>query len=619
MGAIIGPHAKVIGAAPDIFMPDRHGEIVAPGGAGQFVLADYPLTFVGDRRCNDRWGLPVDELLDYLVFDWSDGDGPAPLVGPSLAAAGSPVQGVASPWTRHDDVDVTMTAFAANQNYTSATLLNPSSGQDAVILYIGRRFHAATGILVATRTVAAGWQIYETNANIKFRSDDGTNSATSVAPMSPGGLIIVGVTFEAGANQKLYINGKPEATTDVSALGALAGVGFGLNSRPDAQQDLAADASRTMIWYGNGIAAIADDDWWARVAASMMGIHPRTGAVGATYSRTGARVYDLGSRIHVLAPGIAPAGNAVGRANEDAATTKTYKNCQIVVGDDAILTATGGMTLSVDSQAAALEEDGCRELGLNAFKVVNATGSDQYVYYGATVGNLNTHWPSVRGRANTSWAEVGLYRPAVPTWTGAAYLVSGYQNRATDGITPVHADQVWGLKIPDNSTVRFILSCLTESAIRPPEVSNLALAATASVGEGVITLPSTLQLDDRGGRIECDLTPDGWSGNTRGIRERIIGTTGMDIALVSTNVALPKIVADDGPNVVNYDITESDGVEWHAFWGWGDRGLIAGAGLDGAINTSYDGTVNQSGAITTNGIGRKMKNLRILRNQGGRP
>jgi hypothetical protein len=225
---------------------------------------------IGDPSNADRFGWPVDGL-GTPTLDWADGDEGTPAQGPALDKEGTPAAGTATPWTLYNGTSVTCTTFAVGEHFDTATTMNPTAGNDMVILGLFKAAQTNTTVIVGTRSGGAGWMLYgAATPAVFFRSEDAVANVVSSATNTPNAYTLAGVTYDASGDQYLYVNGSPGDNDTVSGLGALTGVGVGVNSRAGGTFDEPSCIVRVMVWYGSNLAAIADAAWHLALAKSIV-------------------------------------------------------------------------------------------------------------------------------------------------------------------------------------------------------------------------------------------------------------------------------------------------------------------------------------------------------------
>lgn len=548
-----------------------------------------PFAYAGDDHAVDRMGWPVDHL-GTPVFDWADGDGLNPHVGPALTAAGSPTAGVATPWVGHGGEDVTATEFDGADGYSDSAQFDPASGQDVRVLALVRPIDdraSANYRVFSNRNAGSGFTVYwrTDNPRIICYFNNGS-SASSVSLDVPSGWMLIDYYLDLDGNHTLKINGASNANASPGGDHG-SGSGLGLGMMPNGTDQFIGDIARVMVWFGGSELSNASDH--ASLLASVLGVQnvQRNGV--ATFARASSAVKAVGSRYHVFSSGSPRSGNTDGLLVEAAGTNKVYNtiNPQATTG-----WSTGGGTLTVVDDSAALEAAGLREVGPNVFEA-STGGSAAVMRCGAVTGNTNPHSLSVFARTIAGGpAEIGFRDASSGAWTKVGDISDSYTRTTFDNQTPSDTDELLAIRIPVGCTIRFTLPQMEESPICTSPIPNVATAATATRATDVLDTTHTPR--DAEGAVEAGLTPVGWSG------------ADLASARVVTRATASRLVryngggywdAYDGTTITSVPaIAPADGVRNLVRTRWGDGGWRID--VDGTRDPqNYDGAIEGAGVI----------------------
>ena len=444
--------------------PDSFGERLSPlclsavpGSVGQFITAAHSFTGSGDQARSDRFGWPV-EHLGTPAFDWADADGIAPSIGPALTAMGTPVAGVATPWVGPGGVPVTATAFDGASYLTTATKVDPTSGQDSRVLILcrlGDDRSATNYNVVATADAGDGWGFDWRPSIERIRGlvDDDAGGALADNTM-PGGWMLIDMYWDLDGNMVLKTNGYTDTT---GAPGGDVGVGdgLGIGAKPDGTNPITGDIARVVVWYGTGLDNATDHD---EILSYICGVRNLSAGGGVTFARASrAATRRVGTNWHVYSRRMPRAGSAEGLLVESSVTNECYNNINPAVTTG--LTASGG-TLTAESDAVQLAADGMREFGPNVFKFVPG-GGDETVELGlTTTGDTNARSCSIfmRGAAGGETVDLGWWDDGASSFNSFASptLTTSWARYEYPNETPDDTDSIFALEGKAGDTSLFL-------------------------------------------------------------------------------------------------------------------------------------------------------------------
>jgi hypothetical protein len=562
-----------------------------------------PLTSTGDTAMVDRFGWPVDDLLVAPVFDFADGDPVAggvltPFVGPALTETGAPVAGLPTPWTMYNGTAPTATSFAANENYRTAVALDPGATDDIVILVLCRQSQLAgfCGIL-GTRTANVGWSVYTSLGTTFFRSDDGPTNIASSYASQPRCWELIGVTYEDGANQRIWASGTLMDTDNVAAQGSLAsGLGFGINCQPNGAADLPSDIARGLVFYGSGLAGIAGDAWHQNAAEVILGSLATQGANGAFARTTSASWQSSGGFWHLADRNMERSGDSGGLRLAPQRVNQALRNFDPQAGDAAaILTITGG-AVSEQNDAAALLAAGAREWGPSVYEWTNATGVNQYCRMSVQTGDVNARSLQclIRRTAGAGAVNLGLYNEVGGAFVAGAAINDGYGTRTlVHGQVPAAATCTLCLEMATGTTVRFVAMGIETGPRATTPIPNESNAVAQTRNADVLTTSDTP--GDVEGGFGFDAEPLGWSAAETG-GASVLGRAGGGNAMLYVTAAGVWELDLDGTTLVTSTVGPTDGASQRLEVRWSTGGVMT-LTIDGVQwSAAYDGSVQNAGA-----------------------
>lgn len=566
---------------------------------------------------SDDW--PIETLLNYRVFDWTDGDGTNPTVGASLTAGGaSTVAGISTGLVDSTGTNRTMSYFPGGTGIGYFASANnayrmPTSSEDMVILFL----------MFKTRALlynypfqnfdggnSRGWYAsIGSTSSINITTSAGKAKAISVA----GGLFglnLFGFSLNRSGNATCFINGSAGTPVDCSSLGEFDSTGISYVQRLQYNVGVPGmepvGISRALVFYGEGIATEANSSWHQNVYRRIFGIEKTKGISGATFTRgsTGTLTDSEGIRAF---PG--PRVSSSGLLIEPQRINLCYNNIdpQATTG-----LVTSGGTLQVVDDSTALNSAGLRILGPSAFEIANSTGSAVYVSCGAVTGNTNAHSVSVYARyVAGSGAKLGLWDYSASSFQEGVAVSDSFTRSTKNNITPSDSDCLFCLEIPNGCTLRFIGQQLEAGTYSSSLIINTATAATAARPADVFTMPD--QSNSTWGSISATITPSGWSAGETGsqnVLTKVSSDTGSRIILDSEN---SQVEAYDGTNCCEASHTFVDGTPLAVKVSYGGNIIVQAD--DEISSSSYDGAFSGTGNLQITGGSYYVKNLEIRSNK----
>jgi hypothetical protein len=579
-----------------------YGQLRGPSvtGVNQEVQWHQPFDRTGKIGESDRHGWPVDDL-GTPDFDWSDGDGTTPNVGPVLTASGDPTAGKKTPWIRQGGTAITCTAFGANEHLKhTASALDPSAGDSIVGVAFVRTqtIGGATRYLLSTRNAGggAGFYIAVSNTWIAILSHDGVDFAQSSATIPAGGWFLVSFSWILGDKQYLYVNGALADSDSVEAVGVpISGNGIAINAGTDGLSDDVGDIARVMLFYGADIGASADADWHRELAHHVLGSGNLQGRHQATFTRASSGAHKVGSRYHIFgqhAPRVCCGNKCL---VEPSGTNKVFNNGY---NPSAITgwSATGG-TLSTTSDIGNLSTGGIREFGPSAFSFINDSGSTQYVVSkGLSTAGVDAHSLSLFANlVSAANVKLGLWGVASAAYDNGGTISDSYARTEVDNHTPASSDAKLAIEVPNACKITFAMAQLETGAYATSPIVNTATAAAATRAQDIMN--TTITPNDTEGSVELGITPNGWSGTSPGADGNIVTRSGGSAELVRYESSDGSYAAEDGTNTANVTtVNPADGVRKviRTRWGNGDLSIDVGGTRD---TTDYDGALQASGTV----------------------
>jgi hypothetical protein len=562
--------------------------------AYQKILSYQQFTHMGQIGSLDRLGWRVDEISQYLVFDWVHGDGLNPDTGPTLAFRGTAADSGGAPWLDRKLVSQDYTRFNLGQYYT-ATAVDPTLTQDIVVAFLVKR-NTASDFTFPYGTIrwAGGTRGHTANFSGNFCQLQvyGDASISMPVPFPFGGWALLGFSLDRGGNIKTYKNGN-HISTHACPAGALGeGNGIALNGLPDNNNKALVGLFRLMIWHGVGLFDLVDDNWWKRLGNSVLGID---GIDVSDYACNSLSSCSDGTKYHFFDGDTIRSGMADGFLLEPAITNKCYRN--VAPAATTGWTASGG-SFTVVADASDLNTAGLFDFGPNVFSLANSSGSDQYVYGGAQTGNTNDHSLSIFARYTAgSGARIGLRDVSAGTFQDLGAISDSYARTAVEKQTPSDTDMQFCIKIPDGCTLLFIGQQLEEYDICTTPIPSIATGASAARARTVhsgVSLP-----DDNKGLIEVEIKSEGWSGNALQSSDFVAASSSGGKYLYIPSAGSSDLQIFDGVNNAAVGSALS-GSEQVVRSGWGDRLDIDVEGV-GSDTDTYDGGMNGSGTIGVGG------------------
>jgi hypothetical protein len=605
LGQIIRGSVGGIGSNPGLATDDPTGR------TGNQQLDDYPLTASGNRNASDRFGWPVDDL-GVPAIDHNGGT--VPFVGPVLTAVNAPVTGLSGPILDESGVDPEYTSYNPNRQYYTNVAFDKGPTEDMVILIITNvEPNGASRVLCGTRSGGAGWQLYvSAGIYVLFFSHDGVGFVQTSSPFSSG-INVVGITYDTGGLQYVYVNGVLGGSNDISGLGSIAsGLGLGIGAKVDVTQNIDRDISRLMVWHGAGLADIANAAWHKKVSNYIHGLRDRlVEDAASTFVRATSAVKSSGGIYYFIGSGAPRAARSEGMLLEPASTNKAWNNHNLSATTGH--TATGGMVLSVVNDSAALLAAGLREAGPNVLQCANATGGVQYLYGGSLTVNTDPHSVSTFARiAAGSGVKLGLRDASSGAFQDLGAISDNYVRTEVHGITPDDTDQQIAYEVQDGATLLVVWDQIEEGARCTSPIPNKATAASVTRNQDVWTTSETPS--DDGGSIEFDVTPQDWGGSQSSGGVFYLSGSGNPSVWVESGTWRARI---DGTTDLDSGIAPVDGVTHRIKlrWSAGHSQVVevwAGSQLLARVSSSYDGTLHASGTWVMKSAGPcvYVKNLR---------
>jgi len=581
--------------------PGRFGQSrgLPPGSLHQGIELLHPYRFVGARRAEDRFGWrAADDLTAFIRVDWADGDGVNPAVGPTWTQAGVVTAGEPTPWQQRADLsNVTASRFLATSDYRTATPLDPGLTDDFVIAALIRNdINIGQTMVAATRTNAQGWRLYISGASLRLYIRDTLGVWAQVLSDIGTGWALFSMSFDESGLARMYLNGHPVDTVDVTPLGNIAsGLGLGLTATPTGGQRWNGSVARFMYWIGAAIADLTPDAWHLDLANDALGTLADQGADGTHDRNTMASWQNTSGVWHLGGIRMSRAGDDDGIRLAPARTNQAFKNCQIVAGDAAaVLTATGGVVSEVDDSAALLAAD-AQEWGDDVYQFANATGAVQYVRMSQQTGNVNARSLQclVRRSAGAGAVNLGLYDESAGTFVAGAAINDGYGTRTlVHGQVPTDVDCTLCLEVADNTTIRFIAQGMETGPTCTTPVPNLAVAAAAARNADDFVTSDT-PADETGG-VSLSVTPLSWSGADTGGASLLWTTAGAQSTLFVTAAGVWELQLDGTTTITSTagpaaDVWQDISIRWAA-------GGLMTLTIDGEQwSAAYDGTIRWGG------------------------
>jgi hypothetical protein len=591
----------------------RHGKDL--GDVGQYINTKHYLTYSGSRLNQDRLGLPVDALG---IPNIDHNGGTNPFVGPTLTAVNAPVTGLPSPVLYESGVDPGYTSYNPNMRYYTNVAFDKGPTEDMVILIITDvEPGGANRILCGTRTGGAGWQLYvSAGINFLFFSHDGVGFVQTSSPFSSG-INVVGITYDTGGLQYVYVNGVLGGSNDISGLGSIAsGLGLGIGARVDGGQNIDRDISRLMIWHRAGLADIANAAWHRRVSDYFHGIMNVQSDSNLTFTRNTSGTKRSGTTYFVLGSNSPRAGREEGLLIERTSINKVYNNHNPKNLNG--WSWTGGNATIVDDSTALLAA-GLREAGPNAIQFANASGAPQIIYGGSQTANTNPHSVSVFGRITAgAGPRIGLRDASSGAFQDLGAMSDSFFRTMVHGATPNDTDQVFAIQAPDGCTIRFEWAQLEHGARCTSPIINKATAAAAQRNfDDFVTDDDP---DDHGGSIEFDITPVDWSGNEDAGSILFLTGSGNSAVWVETGTWRARI---DGTTDLDSGVAPADGVTHRIRLRWNINGnqsieVWNGTTMLSRVESAYDGSLYSAGTWEfAAGPSSYIKNVVTYRNGSG--
>jgi len=570
---------------------DRIGPRVARGSVISAI--EYLTTFGygGSPGNPDDFGWPP--IGGNCRLDWRGDDGAAPTVGPALSVGSSLPIVQKSPFYAPDGTNLPAAYFDSTKYlYDPAAPILPTDTEDLVLITLATRLANTNKCVLGLGSGGNYIHILQYSSVLFSQSNDGVSTNLFTTNFPCGWAIMLHVLDRGAGEIRSYGNGGassgnpgPEkffAQTGQVAIGATS----------TAASKWHGLIARALIYTGVGIAAGIDATFAGHLSALIYGIVPNDSARNVRYSRNGHLVSHTSDGVFSLGYKAPPIHDTDGIYLPESSITKAYKNANLVAGDSAILSATGGMVIS--DVALDLTTYGLYGISDRVFQAANSTGSTQYVYYGATVGAAqNDHSCSVRAHHTAgTGAKVGCYCAAA---FNSAANVSDNFVRSHGIVSPLTAIKQWAIEIPDGATVQFILPNFVERDFQSPEVINQATAATATAGNPAVM--HGYNLSDIKGLLEAEIAPEGWSAGEEASSEGVFTAIGGGGQHMLMRNGLQVVSIKDGTNEAKVAIAEVDGVYQIPQVSWGPKGLQAKLG---ALSDSdpYDGTIGQGEATT---------------------
>lgn len=435
------------------------------GSGGPSLISRYPFHYSTP---------PIEAETSFL---WTSMNGV--LVGPAVTAHGSPTSGVATPFVTHDGTPVTGTYFDGVSDYLTAALADPTGDVTHWVLAIDDVDDkvVAAKVVIGSRTTGDGLLLYPHSDGRIYGAIYGDTL------VSPNLTRTFGTAFTAALS--VDMDGKTTLITDdasnlmnTPAGNKNGGVGIGIGASPAGQYPFRG----VIIAAGviNKALTVAEFRDYQR---TILGYAAGTGPQDSTFARASAAMVEEDGEWFVVSKGM-PRVNSKGILIEGERTNLAYNTIPSATAVTTGWTATGG-TLSIVDDATELAAAGLSNVGDDVFKLVNASGSTQYVYGGAVTGNTNAHSLSVFARSTGTTPRVGWYDAG---FTAVGNIGANLARVEYANETPPGAAEQFCIEVVDGATLWFTLPQLEEGAFCSTPIPNVATAATATRNEDVVTL-----------------------------------------------------------------------------------------------------------------------------------
>jgi hypothetical protein len=271
-------------------------------------------------------------------------------------------------------------------------------------------------------------------------------------------------------------------------------------------------------------------------------------------------------------------------------------------------TVTGAAVLTAPSDTAALTTAKLWRTGTKAFKVVNATGVDQYVWAsnpGGAVGDMPVAPAclSVYARYDAgAGARLGWWRVSTSAFTDVGAVSGNYARTILNNTTPPNADCRWCLKLPDGCTLYFTMSQAEEGLVSSLPILNIGsntLRRTFSIPITEYT-PAAANVG-----LVLEAAPLGYSGNAMGSDNVMIDTVlGAAIGIMHMEATAPGWATTDGTTQIAAG-SPTNGVYTFLWTAWRTVGIVlnqyiqAGSTL---VVGAFDGTKGVAGLMRTRAL-----------------
>jgi hypothetical protein len=613
---------------------------VFPNGYRKKESASFgPFTWPLRENYDSRYVINPADLAndpDYGVPDflWKAGDGNGCTVGPpgfTFTLTGAPTLDGVTPFQTPDGVPLIGEKHTgASHRSTNAYNIDPAdrTNDDQVIAVsfiepyvVARPSAAAYRVVFSTDTAlnTSGWSILYNWASgmwCLWGSHFMLGPLSLMFGMHSGALTVValvpGVGGGGAASDEGFCGAQRWTQTSIGAPGA--GGGVSLGSCVDGSSPL-GDGGQIIwaaTWSGLGIAA----NWKAdsnkllkRLAMESAGMRETAASprkLWAYQIDTMATVYwsayyDRDGNLWPVEGAVPGAGDSTGLhlfADRRNYTPNSF-DPQSVAG----WTVTGAAVLTAPSDTAALTTAKLWRTGTLAFKVVNATGVDQYVWAsspGGAAGDMpvGPACLSVYARYDAgAGARLGWWTQSTSSFTDVGAVSGNYARTILNNTTPPAADCRFCLKIPDGCTLYFTLTQAEEGLVSSLPILNYGtntLRRTFSIPITEYT-PATAT-----GGIVAEAAPLGYSGAAMGADNVMLDTVaGAAIGIMHMESAAPGWATGDGTTQISVG-SPTNGVYDFLWTAWGTISLVASQYLQAGaalVVGAFDGAKGVNGLM----------------------
>jgi len=477
----------------------EQGGAMHDGGPRQRLLYRAPFNFGACLECVVNAVSAEVPTAGLPQVGWCVGDGIAPSYWKGVAntanrltLTGTPTA-AATPFFDVAGTAIQSETYNGSSYRATATVVDPSAGQDIVVAVLARRPHG-TGNLVflSTRHTGGGWMVYNAGSTMIFQAYDGTTNRLSTATVTEGAWFFMIGIVKIGDNVWNHLNGgaaQGVLATPANLVGN--GEGFAVAARPNGSlpMNLQGALGYGVGWYAAGIAGGFTQTFVSHLTRVVLGYERQTGRAVTTFARASIATVETDGALHIMSAGAPRSGCLEGYFHEGTAdaVNKCYnnKNPSVTTG----LAESGG-TLTAEDDSTALDAAEVYQ-GPNAFKFIPGGGAE-HVACGAATGNTNKHSLSVRLRvaAGSTAVEIGWDLAGAFTKISDITATAGYVQYKAEDVTPNNVGDKWAIKGAAGATLHFVLQHLEESTTVSSEIINVATAATATRKKDEMTLPA---------------------------------------------------------------------------------------------------------------------------------